>query len=434
VDDTNIESATITISNVDRTNDLLTLNAAATAAAATAGITVTAYNPATGELILSGTATQAEYQAVLEGVQFSSTSATAGNRSISYVGNDGNVNSAATNATIVYSTLNAAPRIDDTTVALNENSINGTAVYNVNDFFTGNDTDIDGTALTYSITAGNGLGGFAINAATGQITVANSAALDFETTPSFALTVQASDGTLTDTAMITVNLNDINEAPVANATVGLNTPDLGAPSGLFQPIALNFGAESGQSIGGPELSHRDLVLQGISESLRLRTDQAAQIAGLLTAANAGEIEAVSLGDGLRMEPAMFVLPAVEQIRSEFSAAGERALEFAVKQAPGTSPLLKDFDAFSRFVGLDEPKDELPAAAEPTPDAPAGAQDSDPAKAAPDAAVAPNAERGATRDSQPAGAPAFSAQLRTAAALRKQLDTRLAESLRAPRKS
>jgi hypothetical protein len=136
-----------------------------------------------------------------------------------------------------------------------------------------------------------------------------------------------------------------------------------------------------------------------------------------------------------MEPAAFVLPAVEQIRSEFSAAGERALEFAVRPAPGTAPLLTDFDAFSRFGGLDEPKDEPAPAAEPAPDAPAGAQqDADPAKAAPDAAVAPNAERGATRDSQPAGAPGFSAQLRTAAALRKQLDTRLAESLRAPRKS
>jgi hypothetical protein len=131
---------------------------------------------------------------------------------------------------------------------------------------------------------------------------------------------------------------------------------------------------------------------------------------------------------------MFVLPTVEQIRSEFIAAGERAFEFGVNPAPGTAPLLREYDAFSRFVGLDEPKAELAPAVEPTPDAPAGAQDADPAKAAPDATVAPNAERGAMRDSQPAGAPAFSAQLRTAAALRKQLDTRLAESLRAPRKS
>jgi hypothetical protein len=278
------------------------------------------------------------------------------------------------------------------------------------------------------------LGGFAINAATGQVTVANSAVLDFETTPTFNLTVEASDGTFTDTAVITINLNDLNEAPVVNAPVGLNTPDLGAPSGVLASLTLNLEGDSGQSIGGLELSHHDFVLQEINESLRLRTVQAAQIAGLLTAANAGEIEAVSLGDGLQKGPVLFVLPAVEQIQSELDAAGERARELAVKPAPGTAPLLKDYDAFSRFVGLDEPKDEPAPAAEPTPDTPAGARDSGPADAAPDAPVAPNVERGTTRDSQPAGAPAFSAQLRTAAALRTQLDARLVESLRAPRKN
>jgi hypothetical protein len=106
--------------------------------------------------------------------------------------------------------------ISDATVALDENSANGTVVYDLNDG--GNDTDADGTALTYTITAGNGAGGFALNAASGLITVANSAVLDFETTPSFVLTVQASDGTLTDTAAITINLNNLNDnaPPVAN--------------------------------------------------------------------------------------------------------------------------------------------------------------------------------------------------------------------------
>jgi hypothetical protein len=48
--------------------------------------------------------------------------------------------------------------------------------------------------------------------------VANSAVLDYETTPTFVLTVQASDGTLTDTADITVNLNNLpdNASPVAD--------------------------------------------------------------------------------------------------------------------------------------------------------------------------------------------------------------------------
>ena len=113
--------------------------------------------------------------------------------------------------------------IVDAATALDENSANGTPVFDVNDAGTGNDTDADGDALTYTITAGNGLGGFAINGANGQITVLDTAVLDFETTPVFTLTVQASDGTNTDTGDITVNLNNLNEAPSANdATVSLD--------------------------------------------------------------------------------------------------------------------------------------------------------------------------------------------------------------------
>ena len=45
----------------------------------------------------------------------------------------------------------------------------------------------------FAITAGNTGGAFAIDPTTGAITVANAAALDFETTPSFTLTVQVTD-------------------------------------------------------------------------------------------------------------------------------------------------------------------------------------------------------------------------------------------------
>ena len=119
--------------------------------------------------------------------------------------------------------VNDAPRIDDATTSLPENSANGTNVYNVNDFFSGADTDVDGTALTYSITAGNALGGFAINPGTGQITVLDSSVLDFEVNPSFALTVQASDGALSDSATISINLTNVNEPPVITSNGGAAT-------------------------------------------------------------------------------------------------------------------------------------------------------------------------------------------------------------------
>jgi hypothetical protein len=65
--------------------------------------------------------------------------------------------------------------------------------------------------LTLAITAGNVGGAFAISG-TGEITVANSAALNFELTPVFVLTVTASDGVTTVPATVTITLTDVAEA------------------------------------------------------------------------------------------------------------------------------------------------------------------------------------------------------------------------------
>ena len=66
---------------------------------------------------------------------------------------------------------------------------------------------------TYAITAGNTAGAFAIDALSGEITVANSTALDYETNPVFALTVEVTDSLgLTDAATVTINLSNVNEA------------------------------------------------------------------------------------------------------------------------------------------------------------------------------------------------------------------------------
>ena len=85
-------------------------------------------------------------------------------------------------------------------------------------------TDADGTAdnsnVIYSITAGNTGDVFHINESTGEITVAAGAELDFETTPSYTLTIGARDGldasgtddTVVDTTTtVTITINDIND-------------------------------------------------------------------------------------------------------------------------------------------------------------------------------------------------------------------------------
>ncbi|MEZ6139568.1 MAG: cadherin domain-containing protein [Zavarzinella sp.] len=97
---------------------------------------------------------------------------------------------------------------------VNENATNNTVVGTVSA------TDPEGTALTYAITAGNSDGAFAINATTGQITVANGTLLNFEALTQRNLTVSATDtASLVGTASVVIAINNVNEPPVmANQT------------------------------------------------------------------------------------------------------------------------------------------------------------------------------------------------------------------------
>ena len=109
--------------------------------------------------------------------------------------------------------INHAPDVADESFAIDENSPVGTVVG------TPTALDVDGDTLTYSIIAGDPSNAFVIDAVTGEITVNNSALLDFETMPFFDLIVQVTDDgpeMLTDTAVIRVDLNDINETPTMN--------------------------------------------------------------------------------------------------------------------------------------------------------------------------------------------------------------------------
>ena len=70
--------------------------------------------------------------------------------------------------------------------------------------------DPEGQAVSYAL-SGTGHTDFAVSSS-GQITVAS--ALDYETIPSYSLTLTASDGTLDGTATVTISVIDDNEIPV----------------------------------------------------------------------------------------------------------------------------------------------------------------------------------------------------------------------------
>ena len=100
----------------------------------------------------------------------------------------------------------AAPLIQDGNTAVAENAVNFATVYDINDANTNNDTDPDGDAITYTIIAGNTEGIFDIDNNTGLIVVVDNTKFDRETTDQYILTVQATDGTLTSTADITIDV------------------------------------------------------------------------------------------------------------------------------------------------------------------------------------------------------------------------------------
>ncbi|MDG2285238.1 MAG: hypothetical protein P8N43_06890, partial [Alphaproteobacteria bacterium] len=107
-DDTNIESATVTISNgYVSSEDVLAFTNAN-------GITGS-WNSSSGTLTLSGSATRAIYESALESVSYNNTNSTDPNiglRTVSWIVNDGDVNALAVTSTINVSGVNALPVLD----------------------------------------------------------------------------------------------------------------------------------------------------------------------------------------------------------------------------------------------------------------------------------------------------------------------------------
>ena len=146
--------------------------------------------------------------------------------------------------TITVSNVNDPPTAQDATFSVAEDAANFTIVGLV----TASDPDA-GDTLTYSITAGNDSGVFAINPSTGEIIVADNSALDFETTPQYMLTVQVEDtGTpvLADTATVTVNVTDANDDPT---DIGLSSSavDENEPSGTTVGTFTTTDPDTGQT-------------------------------------------------------------------------------------------------------------------------------------------------------------------------------------------
>ncbi|MFN6130640.1 MAG: beta strand repeat-containing protein, partial [Planctomycetota bacterium] len=136
-----------------------------------------------------------------------------------------------TQITVTIQGANDAPNDITGTLTIAENSAYGAVVGTAS----GQDVDT-GDAFTYSLTDTAG-GRFAINAATGQVTVADGSLIDFETDTSHTITVRVTDlAGATFDKVLTVSVTNTNDAPVLNAsasqTMGLGLEGATNPTGV----------------------------------------------------------------------------------------------------------------------------------------------------------------------------------------------------------
>jgi VCBS repeat-containing protein len=228
--DTNMESATVTITNV-QAGDLLTI-----AGTLPGGISASAFDPVTGVLTLTGSATIADYEQALEQIRFSTYSNVFTSRIIGISVNDGGLDSNVTTSTISINNVNDWPTAGSNTLTVDEES---------------NDTplgvsalDPNGDLLTITVTGLPVLGTVTLADGTpvtnGQtLTPVQLAGLQYDAPADYNgtddpgdFTYTVSDGIVPVTGMVDIVLNPINDAPVAVAdTLGVGEDDVSASSG-----------------------------------------------------------------------------------------------------------------------------------------------------------------------------------------------------------
>lgn len=140
-------------------------------------------------------------------------------------------------ATITINVSDVEPMVSNQNLAVDENASNGESVGTV-----ALDPG-DQNSVTFDITAGNVEGAFAINSSTGEITVANTSAIDFEQQTSFALTVEVTDdgGTTVDTAIVTVAINDVSPS-ISDQT--FSVAENASNGTTVDTVVLNFGDDN----------------------------------------------------------------------------------------------------------------------------------------------------------------------------------------------
>lgn len=122
----------------------------------------------------------------------------------------------------VTNVSDVSPTVDPQDFDIAENSPNNTVVGTIQV------TDSENDPHVFTATGGSGQAIFDVNTSTGQIRVTNAAVLDYETPPnSYTLNISVDDvgGSSPANATMTINVTDVDEAPVFSAIPALSVPE-----------------------------------------------------------------------------------------------------------------------------------------------------------------------------------------------------------------
>jgi len=227
--DTDLESATVTITNL--------LNAGVETLSATTGGTAITATYAAPTLTLTGTDTVANYQTVLRSVTYNNTSQNPNEaaRTIRFVANDGSADSAAATKTVSVTGVNDAPSFTASNPPAVNEDVGGQSVANWATFSPGPADESTQTVLNYTVSGVSNAALFSVQPtvdSTGTLTytpVANA-----NGTSNFTVTVRDNGGTAnggvdTSTAQtFVITVNPVNDAPSftpgSNQTVNEDAP------------------------------------------------------------------------------------------------------------------------------------------------------------------------------------------------------------------
>ena len=139
--------------------------------------------------------------------------------------------------TVVDDPTNTAPVFTDGTSTTRTIAENTAAGQHIGTAIAATDTDND--TLTYSL-AGTDASAFSIDGTTGQLKTR--AVLDYETKNAYTVTITVSDGSLTDTITVTINVTDINEKGGDDTNPQPDTPEQPGNTGGTPTLSVSTAA------------------------------------------------------------------------------------------------------------------------------------------------------------------------------------------------